>query len=204
MSEPLTNCHTCGWVDGGMCGIPADHDQTAPSDEWAAQYTWSDEIMTVEESTGCPGWKPKPAAIPEHDRPGHRPNVDRAQVAALGVTDGPTLSAMLEQFEPVWGEDPPPRPPPENTDRAQVAALGWEAPKPATIKESLTVAPERDPLCDGTSADLVMVKRAEWDAALARIDALEGRVGEVERRGRTDSARFKATRRRDRLRRGGR
>ncbi len=37
-----------------------------------------------------------------------------------------------------------------------------------------------------------------------RIAALEGRVGEVERRGRTDSARFKATRRRDRLRRGGR
>ena len=169
MGEPLTNCHTCGWDDRDrvICG-PIYHEDDGSDDIERWLYaTAQDDEYPPKTATGCPGWSPKPAAIPPKDHPGPRPNVDRAQVAALGVTDGPTLSAVLEQFEPVWGEDPPPRPPPE-------------------------------------AAETITVKRAEWDATLARIDALESRVGEVERTSRAAGARIQATMRRDRLRRGGR
>ena len=64
-------------------------------------------------------------------------------------------------------------------DRAQVAALATSAP-PATIT----------------------VKRAEWDALLARIERLESRADEAERLARGVGPRVKALFRRDRLRGG--
>jgi len=73
-----------------------------------------------------------------------------------------------------------------NTDRAQLAALGSVPPPEPTLAdlvEALEAMPE----------ETITLKRAEWDALLARID-------EIERRQRTDTARFQALRRRDKLR----
>jgi len=80
-----------------------------------------------------------------HDIPGHRPDNDRQQLAALGTVPTPAV-------EP--------------------------------------------------NSDNITVQRAEWDALLSRIAALESRVDDAERVARKTGPRFEALRRRDRLRGG--
>lgn len=115
-----------------------------------------------------------------------------------------------------------PKPEQANTDREQVAHLGAasfiEVEQPESVDELRTGSgdckfcgtpfswqvyfgphgprsyiPEDCGCKNRTAPDTITVQRAEWDALLARID-------EIERRQRTDTARFQALRRRDKLR----
>lgn len=81
-----------------------------------------------------------------------------------------------------------------NTDREQLAALGSVPPPEPTIPEVVEAL-------EDMTADTITIKRAAWDALLADIAAMESRVGDLERRQRTDNARAQALRRRERNRR---
>jgi len=152
MGDVLTNCHTCGWdVRRGESSLCMEPDQSDAVSDWLEQSGHVPDAtgMPPKTATGCPPWKPKPAA----------PNTDRAQLAILGADPFPAVEA------------------------------------PPTISE---VVAELETMTD----EVMTVRRAEWDALLARIDRLESRADEAERLARGVGPRVAALFRRDRLRGG--
>ena len=101
MGETPTNCHTCRWdkptLVGRVCAPSrnSDADELLQGiDEWLQGIRLVDD-MPLKTATGCPGWKPKPAAE----------NTDRAQVASL-ATDSATRAewdAMLQRIAEAIG-----------------------------------------------------------------------------------------------------
>ena len=96
MGYVLTNCHTCGWAAGLSCDLPWGDDNYIRVGDFVAEHCQADDGMPAHDSTGCPGWKPKPAAIATHDIPGHRPDDlthVRAQLAEVGTVKDSSMVA---------------------------------------------------------------------------------------------------------------
>ena len=147
--------------------------------------------MPAHNAPPCPGWERRPAGIPSHDIPGHRPDADTegvgilehiVTVLGLDFSTLPVLDAAIPRH----------RPDDLTHVRAQLAEVG-------TVKDSSMVA--------HTSGEWMQVRRAAWDATLAtiarlesRIDRLESRADEAERLARGVGPRVASLFRRDRLR----
>lgn len=146
------NCHTCGWnkrserTGYNYCMVGGDHDLYPLTVGWIeSEVCRTGTDMPPPDADGCPGWKPKPGAenTDRHYCVVLEPGVwiapwegDPGRTLVLGSAERfPTIAAAeraLEQarrYRPFKNARvfPDPDTASQNTDRAQVAALGDES-----------------------------------------------------------------------------